>query len=118
MCGKQELEPDLRWLQESTSSLHLVVKEHRDECIRCDALREDLRTRALRDCSTRHTIALVYELVVGGGGGGGVPGTTAGAAAIAGAAEVATTGGGGGSKGNKQPVSMTTESISAVLASR
>ncbi len=118
-CGKQELEPDSHWLQESASSLHVVVKGHRDECIRCDTLRDDLMTRALRDCSTRHTIAYVYELVTGGGDGevaGTATGSIAGTGAAATTAETA--GGGGGSKGNKQPVSMTTESISVVLASR
>lgn len=113
VCGEQELEPEFRWLKESESLLLQFTLERRQECTRCDTLREELMTRALRDCSTRHTIAYVYGLVTGGGGGGGVADT-----AGAGAATGADTGTTGGSKGNKQPVSMTTESISVVLASR
>lgn len=108
VCEEQELEPDMRWFKEaSTTRLE-------QQCIECDIqVKDRIAPGALRNCSIRQTIVYIYELVMGGGGG--VVGEVAGAA---GATTGVATGGGGGSKGNKQPVSMTTESISVVLASR
>lgn len=113
VCGEQELEPDIRWVKEaSTTRLE-------QQCIECDIqVKDRIAPVALRNCSIRQTIAYIYELAKGvfGAGGGGVVGEVA---AGTGAAETEeATGGGGGSSGNKQPVSMTTESISVVLASR
>lgn len=113
-CREQELEPDLRWLKLSYSLSH-AVQGQREECIQCDSKLKEQMGHARSDCSIRHTLAYIYGLVVGGGGGGEETGMATAGAGLATAATGATT---GGSKGNKQPVSITTESISVVLASR